>query len=89
MTAGLVVLVATLLGGASAHAASPCERVRPLFAAAAAAPGVAPALVPGGFPAKVPRLEGGTLVQPHFLFGNKTSNSAAVDLDFIAVWADR
>lgn len=49
----------------------------------------APALVAGGFVSKVAGVEGGTLVQPHFLFGNKTSNSASVDLDFIAVWADR
>lgn len=34
-------------------------------------------------------VEGGTLVQPWFFFGNKTSDSAVVDLDFVAVWADR
>lgn len=49
----------------------------------------APTLVAGGFQSAVAAVEGGTLVQPWFFFGNKTSNSASVDLDFIAVWADR
>lgn len=49
----------------------------------------APSLVSGGFVSKVAGVEGGTLVQPWFFFGNKTSNSAVVDLDFIAVWGDR
>lgn len=49
----------------------------------------APTLVAGGFQSAVNAIEGATLVQPHFFFGNKTSNSASVDLDFMAVWADR
>jgi len=49
----------------------------------------APSLVSGGFVSKLAGFEGGTLVQPWFFFGNKTSNSAVVDLDFIAYWADR
>ena len=49
----------------------------------------APVLVAGGFQSAVAAVEGGTLVQPWFFFGNKTSDSASVDLDFIAVWADR
>lgn len=49
----------------------------------------APSLVAGGLVSNDLAVEGGTLVQPWFFFGNKTSNSAAVDLDFMAYWADR
>ncbi len=48
-----------------------------------------PTLVSGGEKSLVAAVEGGTLVQPWFIFGNRTSNSAAVDLDYIAVWQDR
>lgn len=48
-----------------------------------------PVLVPNGYQVKTAGIEGGTLVQPWFFLGNKTSNSASVDLDYIAVWSDR
>jgi len=34
-------------------------------------------------------VEGGTLVEPRFTFGNRTSNDVTVDLDFVACWSDR
>lgn len=49
----------------------------------------APALVAGGFASAPLVVEGATLLQPWFIFGNRTSNSASVDLDYIAVWQDR
>ena len=34
-------------------------------------------------------VEGGTLVEPRFTFGNRTSNDATPRIDFIACWQDR
>lgn len=48
-----------------------------------------PKLVSGGEQVKVSGFEGGTLVQPWFIAGNRTTDGGLPVLDYIAVWADR
>lgn len=49
----------------------------------------APVLVAGGFQEKLLGFEGGTLVQPWFIAGNRTTDGGLPVLDFMAYWADR
>lgn len=50
----------------------------------------APTLVSGGFQSKVAGFEGGDLVQPWVIFGNRAAaNAAAPVIDLICVWQDR
>lgn len=49
----------------------------------------APFLVAGGHQVKVAGFEGGTLVQPWVIFGNRTTDGYAPAVDFIAVWQDK
>lgn len=48
-----------------------------------------PILVSGGAKSAVSAFEGGTLVQPWFIAGNRTTDGGLPVLDFLAYWAER